>query len=936
MHDPRHAQLRDLFDRALELRAEARAAFLDERCGDDADLKARLQAMLAAADDEDFLAHPTGEPNSAKPANASPRPAVVEEAHVQEGPGTRIGSYKLLQQIGEGGFGVVFMAEQEEPVRRKVALKIIKLGMDTRQVVARFEQERQALAMMDHPNIAHVLDAGATVTGRPYFVMELVKGESITAYCDRNQLSIEERLELFAQVCRAIQHAHQKVVIHRDLKPSNILVGTQDGRPTAKVIDFGIAKATSQKLTDKTLFTEHKQVIGTFQYMSPEQAEGSLDIDTRTDVYSLGVVLYELLTGTTPFDKATLRDAMYSEIQRMIREVDPPRPSTRVSASNDALASIAARRRIGPGHLGKLVRGELDWIVMKTLEKDRARRYETASGLAMDIQRYLGGEAVVAAPPSAAYRFRKFIRRHRWPVAAASMVGVALALGVVGTSVGMWQAVQARAAEQARAEGEAAAKQQAEKRLGQVETANELLASIFSDLKPDQIAESGRPLQAVLADRITGAMERLQGDATGDPLTLAKLQTSFGTSLAGLGQSKKAVELLERALEIRTRALGADAPLTLTSANNLAKALADSQEYARAEALARDVIRRAGDDVEKCKRKLVAMRALPTLLFRQGKQSEAIAMGRECVEATRAFDGPDAEATGIATSNLGFMHQQIGEAEEAVKLFEEAGRIFAITLPPEHPLRLALLNNLASAYWTMGKLDRSIPIFEELQTRQLDSLGPDHVRTHASAGRCEEAIVRLELACNAASKSPELSFAALPLLNCYVKLGRTAAAKAFGPRLLALLKATEKSSIPTLSDSLANAAAAYACSGMFEDAEPFLRELDAMRSPELWQTARSRSWLAEKIADYAAGNADAPLAERVRLMDVAERLVLEAVDGTTPGAEPNPERAEYSRSATVRAANLYRQRNTLEPDKGYDKQAKEWRKKARELEKATK
>ncbi|HEX5054000.1 MAG TPA: serine/threonine-protein kinase, partial [Planctomycetota bacterium] len=428
MADAKHDKLRRLFEAAIELPAAARTTFLDKKCNTDLGLKHRLQAMLALADEATFVL-PAGAGQAATPAPAPAAP--------QEGPGTRIGPYKLLQQIGEGGFGAVFLAEQEQPVQRRVALKIIKLGMDTRQVVARFEQERQALAMMDHANIARVLDAGATDSGRPYFVMELCKGDPIVAFCDKHHLTIAERLELMVQVCNAVQHAHGKGVIHRDLKPSNILVGTQDGRPQAKVIDFGIAKATSQKLTDKTLFTEHQQVIGTLQYMSPEQAEGSLDIDTRTDVYSLGVLLYELLTGSTPFDKRVLQNSMYSEIQRMIREVEPHKPSTRISDSRAQLVSLAAHRRVEPKRLGTLVRGELDWIVMKALEKDRTRRYETANGLALDLRRFLAGEAVLAAPPSAAYRLRKLLRRNKGAVAAAAAVATALLAGVVGFA---WQA----------------------------------------------------------------------------------------------------------------------------------------------------------------------------------------------------------------------------------------------------------------------------------------------------------------------------------------------------------------------------------------------------------------------------------------------------------------------------------------------------------------
>jgi len=359
---------------------------------------------------------------------------------LREGPGTTIGRYKLLQLIGEGGFGSVFMAEQARPVHRKVALKIIKLGMDTRAIIARFEAERQALAMMDHPHIARVLDAGATETGRPYFVMELVKGHPITAYCDANHLSVPERLDLFTQVCRAVQHAHQRGIIHRDIKPGNVLVSTQDGRAFAKVIDFGIAKALADRLTEKTLFTEYHQFIGTPAYMSPEQAAGALDIDTRTDVYSLGALLYELLTGSAPFDARELRSAAQEEMRRVIREVEPPKPSTRLSQSMQTLSSVAVNRRTDPKRLGGLVRGELDWIAMKALEKDRARRYESANELAADISCHIAGEPVIAAPPTAFYRMHKLAGRHKAALAMAAAIFVVL---VAGALVSTWQAIRA-------------------------------------------------------------------------------------------------------------------------------------------------------------------------------------------------------------------------------------------------------------------------------------------------------------------------------------------------------------------------------------------------------------------------------------------------------------------------------------------------------------
>ncbi len=462
MAEYQHDDLRRLFDEAIAV-PRRRASFLARACGGDTSLERRVLAMIDAAEREPSIATPTvGEaPSSAFDAatqdSGTPGAAGSDLAVLREGPGTRIGPYKILQLIGEGGFGSVFMAEQEQPVQRRVALKIIKLGMDTRQVVARFEQERQALALMDHPNIARVLDAGATDTGRPYFVMELVKGEPIGEYCDRAGLSIPDRLELFALVCAAVQHAHTKGIIHRDLKPSNILVSTLDGRSNPKVIDFGIAKATSAQLTNKTLVTERRQFVGTPEYMSPEQAEGSLDIDTRTDVYSLGVLLYQLLTGTTPFTSAELRSADYGQILRIIRESDPPPPSTRLSRNSDTLAGIAARRHIEPRKLGTLIRGELDWIVMKAMDKDRLRRYETANGLAMDVRRYLAGEPVVAAPASTAYRAKKFIRRYRAAVIAGSVLGCSLVLGIAGTTTGMVSALrQTSRAESAEGRAQAA------------------------------------------------------------------------------------------------------------------------------------------------------------------------------------------------------------------------------------------------------------------------------------------------------------------------------------------------------------------------------------------------------------------------------------------------------------------------------------------------
>jgi len=746
---------KDLFVASLDLATAERAAFLERECGPDTALRERVRALLDAHEQTTgFMAAPT----------AARSPQAV--ASGREGPGSTVGKYTLLEPIGQGGFGTVFLAEQREPIIRRVALKIIKLGMDTEQVIARFEAERQALAVMDHPHIAKVLDAGATSGGRPFFAMELVTGEPITTFCDRAGLPIRERLALFEQVCAAVQHAHQKGIIHRDIKPSNVLVSKQDGKPFAKVIDFGIAKATSARLTEKEYFTEHGAMIGTPMYMSPEQAAGSADIDTRTDVYSLGVLLYELLTGATPFDPRALRAAGYAEMQRIIREDEPPKPSTRLSQGADSLPSVAAQRGIEPGRLGTLVRGELDWIVMRALEKDRARRYETPSGLAADLRRHLDGEAVLAAPPSTSYRVWKFVKRHRAPVVASAAVLLALLAGLAGTA---WQAKVASDERDRAREAEGQTKQRADelqrvsefqgRMLAQVDPtkAGELLisdmrgkfrealvsAGVPEDERAAQMEAFGGFLRRVnatdttrdLIDRtiLKPALDAIEERFKDQPVVDATLRQVLADRYHDLGLLDAALPLQERALETRRRLLGDEHADTLTSISNTGLLLQHLGRLALAEPYALEALdkyRRVRGEAHPDT--LRAVNNMGYILQAQGKLAEAEPYYREALEKFRLVLGSDHPDTVGALTNTGLLLQNLGRLGEAEKLFLEAVGTARRVIGEEAPLTLVTISNVGFILQAQGKLSEAEPFYREALEKRRRVLGEQHPETLVS------------------------------------------------------------------------------------------------------------------------------------------------------------------------------------------------------------
>jgi eukaryotic-like serine/threonine-protein kinase len=723
--------VKSIFLAAAEKPATERMPFLEQACAGDKALRQRIEKVLATLDsvgavnDKTDPEEGSGDEHTLPPEQSGPANARAATSKIKsfpmDGPenrGARLGPYKLLKQLGEGGMGTVWMAEQTEPVKRILALKVIKPGMVTGQVIARFEAERQAIALMDHPNIAKVLDAGTTNGGRPFFAMELVKGAPITKYCDDNQLTLRQRLELFMQVCQGLQHAHQKGIIHRDIKPSNVLVANYDGKAVPKIIDFGVAKATGQKLTDRTMFTGFGAVVGTVEYMSPEQAEpNQMDIDTRSDIYALGIMLYELVTGTTPLSLKRANQAGMAEVLRIIREEDPPKPSTRLSQSRETLATVAAQRQIEPAKLTNQVRGELDWLVMKALEKDRNRRYETANSFAQDVQRYLNDEPVLASPPSATYRLKKFVKRNKGKLLAAAAVLLALVGGMVGTTAGLLEARQQRDVADLAREQEAERRAEAVKERDRAQSAKaeavserdrakraEADALAVLDFFQEKVLaaagpkdqEGGLGINATIREAVDAAEPRI-GEAFRDsPPVEASIRNVIGIVYGYLGDYQLAVKQHQKALALLQANLGVDHPETLQSMNNLGEAYRNAHRV-----------------------------------------KDALPLFEETLKLRQIKLGNDDPATLTSMNNLALAYEELALAskdakllrEEAIPLFEKTLALRKAKLGSDHQNTLKTMNNLAWAYFIAGRLKDALPLFEQTLELQKTKLGADNLDT---------------------------------------------------------------------------------------------------------------------------------------------------------------------------------------------------------------
>jgi tetratricopeptide (TPR) repeat protein len=916
-----------LFAEALARPAAERAAYLDQACANDPEKRARLETLLRVAEPAQGFLEP--------PATVDARPAVARPA--EEKSGDVIGNYKVLQKLGEGGCGVVYMADQEEPVRRRVALKVIKLGMDTKEVIARFEAERQALAMMDHPNIAKVLDAGATATGRPFFVMELVRGIPLTKFCDENNLPTADRLQLFTAVCHAIQHAHQKGIIHRDIKPSNILVTLHDGEPVPKVIDFGIAKATAGRLTDNTLFTAFEQFIGTPAYMSPEQAELSgLDIDTRSDIYSLGVLLYELLTGRTPFDTSELLKVGLDTMRRHIREVDPPKPSTRLSTmQGEALTAAAKLRQIAPPKLINLIRGDLDWIVMKALEKNRSRRYETANAFADDIARHLASQPVTACPPSATYRLGKMVRRHKLGFAAGAAVAAAL---VIGLSLSTWmffrekaareravaaeqeQSVQRQKADEARAEEKLQrsmadqARQYAEQNLKKAEEEAAISRAVSSFLTDDILRQADSSVQLAskaepdpdlkVREALDRAAEKVGPRFMSQPQTEAAVRSAIGAAYSGVGEHAKAAKHFERTVELKQATLGAEHPDTLRTMMVLAAEYSIQNAPEKARPLREKVLEAQKRTLGPEHRDTLFSLTCLAMMYRiEGKNLEAAALASEVWKAQQRVLGPEHPATLVSVTQVIAAHQAQGRDAEAGKLAAEAVEMQRRVFGPKDINTLYTMTVLARAHLSQGRLAEAAALAAEAFAA-LDQLrGPANPDTrlaisvvgeaYVALGKRDEAVGLLSRAYEAKKRTlgpehPDTLRTMMQLANTYSLLGWSDKSRPLRDTVYAMQKRVLGPEHPDTLATMAMLVASYLSQSRYSEAEALATGIWEIRKrvtgPEHPDTLGAMSTLADVYSHQGKHSEAVALLQRA--LEIWKRIkgpehpdTLNAMDG---------------------------------------------------------
>ncbi len=850
MGDARLERARLLLGRASAVATGERESFVRREAGEDGALAAMVLAMLNDC---------TGALGAGMGLSSLPE--------VPERVGDWIGPYRILETIGQGGFGVVYMAERREPMVQRVALKVIKPGMDSRAVIARFEQERQALAVMDHPNVARVFDGGMTPAGRPYFAMEYVRGEAITVYCDRQRLGIRARLELFAQVCDAVQHAHMKGIIHRDLKPSNVLVAVPDGAPVAKVIDFGVAKAMSPALSGSTVFTESGQMVGTPEYMSPEQAEGGrVDIDTRSDVYSLGVMLYELLTGLLPFDTRDLRSKGYAEVQRVIRESEPPRPSTRLrSVDEESGARIAKARQVGHDRLWGELKRELEWIPLKAMRKDRARRYASAEGLASDIRRYLEGRPLEAAPESRAYLARKFLARNRASATATALVALALAAGFGTALVQRNEALRQRQ----NAEDNALLESKARRR---AETIGEFVTSALKSGDPNSV---GGSQATTILDAIATAVRDIEsGRFHDDPETEAGLRATIAMIFLNNGRASEAEPLAEQALAARQRIHEGDHPDIAASMIDVAHVWHALGRVSEAEPLVEKALAMSerlfpGDHALVA----TALNALAFVRETLGRSAEAELLFERSLHMRRTLFGGDHPEVAQGLNNLASVRESLGRLEEAEALYSEALAMCQRLHPGDHPDVALAKNNLGYARLLLGRPSDAEPLFAQaLSMRQrlfrgdhpvlVESLG-NLASVRDALGRSTDAETLYEQALAMAQRlargdHPAVATCMSNLATARHSLGRSSEAESMFVAALEMRRRLGQADHPDVARDLFNLATVRKSMGRAADAEPLFAEALAMAGRVLPADHADLREYRESLAACRAATASPP------------------------------------------------------------------------------